>query len=418
MKNYLVIQAARFGDLVQSKRLILTLSRSGAVHLLLDRSLSGLARVLYPDAEIHGIYFHGQPAASKNDHNKKIFDHLSSIAFERVFNLNFSSLTQQVCRLFDSGLVIGYRPGFGAGHGVLRSPWVRMAFRLGKHRKLTPLNLVDFWAYFAHKPVSPIEVNPAASGRGGGIGVAVAGREQRRSIPAAFLAKLVETIVRLRDGPRIFLLGTENEKAFSARLMRLLPPAVRQKSTDLCGRTGWQELTEIVSSLDALISPDTGTMHLAAHLGVPAYAFFFSSAWCHETGPYGVGHHAWQINCDCSPCLESAVCSRKKLCHKELMSDELLQSFAQAVSKNKMGSLPASSCVQCWASGLDEFGALYMLAQGTDPHAQARSAIRKMLEAYQGLNTAATPASIEEISRMWPVLHEELDWILPPRRYC
>ena len=36
--------------------------------------------------------------------------------------------------------------------------------------------------------------------------------------------------------------------------------------------------------LDVLLTPDTGIMHLAAHLGVPVFAFFLSSAWCHETG--------------------------------------------------------------------------------------------------------------------------------------
>ena len=40
MSDFLVIQAARFGDLVQTKRLILTLMARGSVRLLVDRAIS------------------------------------------------------------------------------------------------------------------------------------------------------------------------------------------------------------------------------------------------------------------------------------------------------------------------------------------------------------------------------------------
>lgn len=418
MKNYLVIQGARFGDLVQSKRIILTLAAKGIVHLLLDNSMSSLARMLYPDAEIHGIYFHGLPSPQKNAHNSRIFDRLSDMSFERIFNLNFSLLTSQICRLFDPGQVVGYRPAFMCNAGILRSPWARMAFKLARHRKLTPLNLADFWAYFIDKPVRPEQVNPFAMSRGGGVGVVMAGRDQRRSIPAVFLAKLIETIFNLRNGPRVSLLGTENEKAFSKKLYRFLSASVRQRTVDLCGKTGWKDLLEITASLDAILTPDTGTMHLAAHLGVPVYAFFLSSAWCHETGPYGCGHYVWQVSCDCSPCLEAAVCDKNKICHNAMMSDELLQSFAQVVSGNKNNRLPPQSSLQCWESGLDKFGGLYKLVHGSDPFAGQRSSLRKMLGEYQGLNSAATEASIVENARMWPLLFVDSDWMLPPWRYC
>ena len=388
------------------------------MHLLLDHSLSVLARVLYPDAEVHGVYFHGLPSSTKNEHNRRTFEALATMRFDSIFNLNFSCLTSQICRLFDSGHVIGYRPALSGGTGILRSPWVRLAFKLGKHRKLTPLNLVDFWAYFTDKPISPAAVNNTAWPRGGGVGVAVAGREQRRSIPAIFLSRLVETMFRLREGPRIFLLGTENEKPFSKKLMRHLTPAVRQRTIDLCGKTNWKELTEITASLDAVLTPDTGTMHLAAHLGVPVYAFFFSSAWCHETGPYGCGHHIWQVNCDCAPCLESSICEKNKICHKTLTSDDLLQSFAQIVSNNLSNRFSSQSLVQCWASGVDEFGEVYKLVHGSDPDAPARSAIKKMLECYQDFYQDGLEADIEESARMWPMLYDDSDWMLPPGRYC
>ena len=59
MTKRLVVQLARFGDIVQSKRLILSLRREGDVHLCVDRSLAALARLVYPDCVIHALPAHG-----------------------------------------------------------------------------------------------------------------------------------------------------------------------------------------------------------------------------------------------------------------------------------------------------------------------------------------------------------------------
>ena len=59
MPTFLVIQLARFGDLVQTKRLIRTLCARGETHLCVDAGLRDLAALLYPEAVIHAIPVHG-----------------------------------------------------------------------------------------------------------------------------------------------------------------------------------------------------------------------------------------------------------------------------------------------------------------------------------------------------------------------
>ena len=59
MATFLVIQAARFGDVVQTGRLLRTLARRGQVHLAVDAGLSALARLIYPFATVHGLALHG-----------------------------------------------------------------------------------------------------------------------------------------------------------------------------------------------------------------------------------------------------------------------------------------------------------------------------------------------------------------------
>lgn len=121
--------------------------------------------------------------------------------------------------------MLGYRPSPG---GILRSPWARKAFRLSERRVFSPLNLVDFWAHFAVSPVAADQVNPQAKSGGQGLGVVLAGRESRRSLPVPVLAAVLETAFKALNGPPIRLLGSKAEQAVARKLLRLLPPESRR----------------------------------------------------------------------------------------------------------------------------------------------------------------------------------------------
>jgi heptosyltransferase-2 len=71
--------------------------------------------------------------------------------------------------------------------------------------------------------------------------------------------------------------------------------------TNRIGQTSLDELMDELSACDALITNDTGTMHLAAFLGVPTVAVFGST----EPGltcPLGDFHEILRHKVDCSPC--------------------------------------------------------------------------------------------------------------------
>ncbi|MBO4301301.1 MAG: heptosyltransferase, partial [Desulfovibrio sp.] len=72
MPSFLVLQAARFGDLVQTKRLLLSLAARGEVHLAVDGGLIPLARRLYPFARLHGLSVHGIPSAAAVEANMAV----------------------------------------------------------------------------------------------------------------------------------------------------------------------------------------------------------------------------------------------------------------------------------------------------------------------------------------------------------
>ncbi|MDR0238793.1 MAG: heptosyltransferase, partial [Deltaproteobacteria bacterium] len=94
MTQALVIQLARFGDLVQTKRLLCALAAEHSTHLCVDRSLAPLARLLYPQITVHPLAAHGGSPNELADFNRTVFAALALETFSCVYNLNHSPLNR------------------------------------------------------------------------------------------------------------------------------------------------------------------------------------------------------------------------------------------------------------------------------------------------------------------------------------
>ncbi len=79
------------------------------------------------------------------------------------------------------------------------------------------------------------------------------------------------------------------------------------KGTNFCGKTDLKELTALIAGAKAVVSNDSGPMHIAAALGVPVIALFG------PTDPYKTGPYGWQekknlrvirASISCSPCFK------------------------------------------------------------------------------------------------------------------
>lgn len=380
MKHYLVIQLARFGDLIQTKRLLATLCarENAAVHLCVDNSLQSLAQIVYPEVTIHGVTAHGTGGGGQDAarsvllDNRHAFSTLTSLNFETIYNLNFSPLNFRLAALFDSDKVEGY--AWKNGQEIIRT-WPAMAMRWSDYRRVS-INLVDFWAGYCSDMIAPDKVNPVASPNGGGIGVVLAGRESRRSLPVEVLSNLVSTMAQTSGANHIQLLGGPNEAAAGQAVLKQLPAGVQARTRNLAGKTEWADLVDVVGSLDLLMTPDTGTMHLAAHLGTPVHAFFLSSAWCFETGPYGAGHTVYQGLTSCLPCLESQPCPYSVKCLQGF-ADPLFQRF---MATRKPEHLPERMLVL--NSSFDDLGQTYEAMAGVDPDTGQREQFRAFMADY------------------------------------
>ncbi len=423
MKQFLIIQLARFGDIVQTKRLVKSLERCGQVHLCIDRSLRQLAVLVYPQAILHVVPAHVVSDGESAEQVRMLYNTLQALRdvdFCAVYNLNFSPLNTALVRIFDPEIVIGYAVEQGQ---VVRSALVHKAFRWTQNRQISPINLADYWAYFHDNPCPPHMVNVQAVGQGRGIGVVLAGRESRRSLPMPVLAQVLRTYFEAmncgKSGIKIYLFGSNAEVLLARQLRRLLPATMQRVLVDLSGKTTWSDLVQALTGLDILLSPDTGTMHLAAHLGVPVVAFFLSSAWCHETGPYGEGHFVWQSVATCAPCLESAQC----LIDTKCLDDFTNREFYRIVTVHIQGNIHSThsgltefALKGCTLTGqkscLDDLGSAWEIVYGEDKQAQRRAQLRAVLADYCGLNRHVAHGHLQYNTEMIQYFYEEADWML------
>ena len=107
-----------------------------------------------------------------------------------------------------------------------------------------------------------------------------------------------------------------------------LSSMLRVKHLNLVGKTSLDDLIHCLRECTLLVSNDTGTMHLAAALGVPTVSIFGSTEPI-LTGPLGPQHTIVRHHVPCSPCF-------KRECpfgHYECMTKITPMQVAQVVAK-------------------------------------------------------------------------------------
>ncbi|MFN2342514.1 MAG: glycosyltransferase family 9 protein [Desulfonatronovibrio sp.] len=387
---------------MQTKRLVKSIQTHSEVHLAVDSSLVSLSEIIYPGAVIHPLKAHAESATDSKDileYNSRSIKDLAANDFDLVVNLNFSGLNFSLSRLFDPDIVKGYKSIDGQ---EMRHPWTRLFFRLAGQRRLSPINLMDFWGYFAPFPIGPDKVNPPASEEGQGLGVVLAGRNLRRSVPVSSLTMIIQALRSKMNSKEIILLGSNAEKPVAKELKSHIAPSLAGDINDLTGKTSLKDLKDVVSSLQMVLTPDTGTMHLAAHLGVKVTAIFVSSAYCFETGPYGQGHSVFQAMPACAPCVESRQCNFDLVCHDILKQREAVR----ALWKGK--EQPLENAV-IYKSYTDDLGVGYQAQAGVDKFARKRNSLRELIRRHLRFVEDRSIDIPDEVSRIF--FHEK-EWML------
>ncbi|MCL6621124.1 MAG: glycosyltransferase family 9 protein [Syntrophobacterales bacterium] len=373
-ERVLVLQLARLGDLVQTWPLVRRLKAAwpGArLELVCEAGLVSLSDLGPPLAGVHGLEVgrlaalaRHNPAAAARRLRERLQD-LRRLRPEVLVNLNLSRLSL----LLTHGVgapALGYQPLAG-GREFGRPPWLAYVFALAHARRLNRLHLSDVFRHLA--PTAPEEPFPGATpGRAGGelrVGLVPGTRHPKRTWPPAAFARLI-CLVADRTAARFLLFGTGAERPLGEAIFRELPGRLRDRVLNRLGATGLAELAGELQGLSLLISGDTGTLHLAAALGVPCLGLYFGPAQAAETGPYGEGHLVLQAEPPCHPCREGDPCA-DPVCLRLLTPERVARVAAARLRGEPLHQEPLPPEVRLYDTGRDLLGACLNPLGGRPP---------------------------------------------------
>lgn len=115
--------------------------------------------------------------------------------------------------------------------------------------------------------------------------------------PAEHFASVARTLYR--RGWRVWLFGSNNDRAITEEINALTGGIC----LDLAGRTSLAEAIDALSLADAVVSNDSGLMHVAAALDKPVVAMYGSSD-PGFTPPLHAAAKIISLNLECSPCFK------------------------------------------------------------------------------------------------------------------
>ena len=139
----------------------------------------------------------------------------------------------------------------------------------------------------------------------------------KRWLPERY-AEVVNAVSQRRECEWM-LFGTERD----TRVGESIAALIETGHTNLIGKTTLAELIAALSECRLLLTNDTGTMHLAAFLGVPTVALFGSTEPA-LTGPLGAGNRILRHHVECSPCF-LRDCPIDFRCMKAIATDEVVE---------------------------------------------------------------------------------------------
>jgi lipopolysaccharide heptosyltransferase II len=123
----------------------------------------------------------------------------------------------------------------------------------------------------------------------------------------------IDNFIRLAQGlvskgdRKVVVFGDQNE----LELGRRIEAALGKDILNLTGKTTLGQTAAMMSRCSLLVCNDSGPMHLAAAVGTPVIALFFSTHFV-ETGPYGEKHLTAHPMIDCFPCQGTVSCVHKR----------------------------------------------------------------------------------------------------------
>ncbi len=200
------------------------------------------------------------------------------------------------------------KAGIPAEHSL---PWIYLTLdeRLGARERLKGLR----------RPV--IALNPGAT-----YGSSKRWRPER-------FAEVSEKVIDEMNGS-IVIFGGPSETVIAEEIISASANFFSEENSflNLAGKTSLRELSALISECDALVTNDSGPMHIGYAVGTPVIAVFGSTSPLH-TGPAGAGNIVLKKELHCAPCFERECRKNDLACMDLVTSEEVFASVKKMAGR-------------------------------------------------------------------------------------
>lgn len=139
--------------------------------------------------------------------------------------------------------------------------------------------------------------------------------------PAAYFGQLAVSVRELMEEAQIVLLGSVKDQPVTAEIVKWAPAAI-----SLAGSTSLAEAIALIARADAVVSNDSGLLHIASALNRPVVALY---------GPTDPGHAppfsdiatSIYLNLSCAPCRQRECPLKHHKCMRDMLPEQVWQAL-------------------------------------------------------------------------------------------
>lgn len=155
--------------------------------------------------------------------------------------------------------------------------------------------------------------------------------------PAEHYAAVADA--KIRAGWQVWLFGSKNDHPVGETIREELIPGLQEEAVNLAGETSLAEAIDLMSCADAVVSNDSGLMHVAAALNRPLVAVYGSTS-PQFTPPLAEQVEIVRLGLDCSPCFERTCRFGHYNCLRDLQPQPVLDALQRLAGEPLADPLP------------------------------------------------------------------------------
>jgi len=155
--------------------------------------------------------------------------------------------------------------------------------------------------------------------------------------PAGYYSEVA--LHRIKNGWQVWLFGSEKDRQITTEIINYIPTQHQHSLCNLAGETSLGDAVDLLSLTSAVITNDSGLMHIAAALSRPLIALYGSTSTSH-TPPMSINSEALWLDLECSPCFKRTCPLGHHNCMNQLDPSYVISALEQLLKKEAVITIP------------------------------------------------------------------------------